>query len=510
MILEGFLNQNKIINAIRISFPCCENKRPPLHTSYFLCYSYNSMAQDSNLKDSVKGTVSKGSVLLVTTLTSFLTPFMGSSVNIALPSIGQEFDMDAILLSWVATSYLLACTIFLLPFGRLADIYGRKRVYQWGVFLYIICSFFSAISNSATMLLVSRISQGVAAAMIFGTGMAILTSVFPPGERGKVLGINVAAVYLGLSLGPFLGGFLTQQFGWRSIFISIIPLGIIILLFTYWKLKREWAEAKGEKVDVIGTVIYSLMVIAIMVGFSLLPGRWGILLVLLGLLGIWAFVKWENSTASPILDIPLLANNKVFAFSNLAALIHYSATFAVGFLLSLYLQYIKGLSPQQAGFILVSQPVVMTLCSPFAGKLSDRIEPRIVASTGMSFTVIGLFLFTFLTANTDLLRIILTLTLLGFGFALFSSPNTNAVMSSVEKKLYGVASATLGTMRLTGNMLSMGIVTLVFSIYIGRVKITPENAMFFLRSVKVAFIIFSVLCFCGIFASLSRGNVKHH
>jgi MFS family permease len=250
------------------------------------------------------------------------------------------------------------------------------------------------------------------------------------------------------------------------------------------------------------------MVIAIMYGFSLLPGRWGILLVLLGLLGIWAFVKWENSTTSPILDIPLLATNRVFAFSNLAALINYSATFAVGFLLSLYLQYIKGLSPQQAGLILVSQPVVMTVFSPFAGKVSDRIEPRIVASTGMSFTVIGLFLFTFITADTGLYRIILTLTLLGFGFALFSSPNTNAVMSSVEKKLYGVASATLGTMRLTGNMLSMGIVTLVFSIYIGRAKVTPENALFFLRSVKVAFTIFAVLCFCGIFASLSRGKVK--
>jgi len=466
------------------------------------------MAQDSNLKDPITAPVSKGSALLVTTLTAFLTPFMGSAITIALPSIGREFDMDAILLSWVATSYLLASTIFLLPFGRLADIYGRKRVYQWGVFLFILCSFFSAIATSATMLLVSRFFHGVAAAMIFGTGVAILTSAFPFEERGKALGINVAATYSGLSFGPFLGGFLTQQFGWRSIFITIIPLGILSFLLTYWKLKGEWAEAKGEKVDVTGTVIYSLMVIAVMYGFSLLPGRWGILLVLLGLLGIWVFVKWENATTSPILDIPLLANNKVFAFSNLAALIHYSATFAVGFLLSLYLQYIKGLSPQQAGLILVSQPVVMTVFSPFAGKVSDRIEPRIVASTGMSFTVIGLFLFTFITEDTGLYRIILTLTLLGFGFALFSSPNTNAVMGSVEKKLYGVASATLATMRSTGNMLSMGIVTLLFSIYIGRVKVTPENAVFFLRSVKVAFTIFAVLCFFGIFASLSRGNVK--
>ena len=262
------------------------------------------MDQDSNLKVPIKATVSKTSALLVTTLTSFITPFMGSSVNIALPSIGQEFNMDAILLSWVATSYILACTIFLLPFGRLADIYGRKRVYQWGVLLYIVTSFLSAISTSATMLLVSRVFQGVGAAMIFGTGVAILTSVFPLGERGKALGINVAAVYLGLSFGPFLGGFLTQQFGWRSIFLSIIPLGIVSLLFTHWKLKREWAEAKGEKVDVIGTVIYSLMVIAIMYGFSLLPGRWGILLALAGSLGSLGIHKMGELNNEPHLGYP--------------------------------------------------------------------------------------------------------------------------------------------------------------------------------------------------------------
>ncbi|MCP8317838.1 MAG: MFS transporter [archaeon] len=446
--------------------------------------------------------------LLVTTLSSFLTPYMVSSVNITLPEIGREFAIDAVLLSWVATSYLLSSAMFLVPFGRIADIYGRKRIFTHGISIYTISSLLSAISTSATMLIFFRILQGIGGAMIFGTAVAILTSVFPVGERGKALGINVAAVYSGLSLGPFLGGFLTQHFGWSSIFLANVPLGLIIIAFIFLKLKGEWAEAKGEKFDFTGSTIYSLMLIAIMYGLSLLPTASGAWLILIGALGIFAFVKWEMKVESPVLDVNLFRNNRVFAFSNLAALINYSATFAVSFLLSLYLQYIKGLTPQNAGLILVSQPVVQAIFSPFSGWLSDRIEPRIVASIGMALTTVGLSLFTVLNEKTTLEFIIASLILLGFGFALFSSPNTNAVMSSIEKRFYGVASATLGTMRLTGQMLSMGVAMLIFAIYIGRVRITPEYYPLFLRSVEVAFIIFVVLCFIGIFASLVRGKVR--
>lgn len=344
--------------------------------------------------------------------------------------------------------------------------------------------------------------------MILGTGVAILTSVFPLGERGKSLGINATAVYLGLSLGPFLGGFLTQHLGWRSIFLVNVPLGLMIIIFVFWKLRGEWAEARGEKFDFIGSTIYSLTLIAVMYGLSLLPDMSGAWLILIGVLGILTFVKWEMRVESPVLDVNLFRNSRVFAFSNLAALINYSATFAVGFLLSLYLQYIKGLTPQSAGLILVSQPVVQAIFSPFAGWLSDRIEPRIVASIGMALTTIGLFLLTFLNEKTALEFIVCSLILLGLGFALFSSPNTNAVMSSIEKKFYGVASAMLGTMRLTGQTLSIGIATLIFAIYIGRVQITPEYYYSFLISVEVAFIIFAFLCLIGIFASLVRGKMR--
>jgi EmrB/QacA subfamily drug resistance transporter len=433
---------------------------------------------------------------------------MGSSVNIALPSIGKEFSMDAILLSWLTLSFLLTATMFLVPFGRIGDIHGRKRVFLYGFVIYTLSSVFSAIAPSPLFLIASRVLNGIGASMTFSTGVAILTSIFPPGERGKVLGINVAAVYSGLSCGPFFGGLLTQYFGWRSIFLINIPLGLLIILVTLWKLKGEWTEAKGERFDVFGSVLFSVTLVATMYGFSQLPGIRGVSLVLLGVLGIFALIKWELRTESPLFNIDLFGKNKVFAFSNLAALINYSATFAVGFLMSLYLQFIKGMTPQEAGIILIAQPIMQALFSPLAGRLSDRLEPRMVASIGMALTSLGLLFFSFLSQEATIFFIVATLMLLGLGFALFSSPNTNAVMSSVEKKYYGVASGTLGTMRSTGMMFSMGTVMVIFSIYIGRTQITPPYYPLFLKSAKTAFAIFTALCFVGIFASLSRGRVR--
>jgi EmrB/QacA subfamily drug resistance transporter len=452
--------------------------------------------------------MSKKMVLLVASMATYLTPYMGSSVNIALPSIGREFAMDAILLGWVATSYLLTTAIFLVPFGRIADIYGRKRIFTYGIFIFTASSLLTAISTSAIMLISFRILQGIGSAMIFGTAVAILTSVFPPGERGRALGINVGAVYLGLSLGPFLGGFLTQHFGWRSIFVANVPLGLTVIIFVLWKLKGEWAEAKGEKFDLVGSIIYSLALVAILYGLSSLQELSASWVILVGILGILVFIWWEIKAKSPVLNIGIFRNNAVFAFSNLAALINYSSTFAVGFLLSLYLQYIKGFNPQNAGLILVSMPAMMTIFAPLAGRLSDRIEPRIVASMGMVFTTLALALFIFLSENTPLAFILVGLIILGFGAALFSSPNTNAVMSSIEKRFYGVASATLATMRNIGMVLSMGIAMLIFSIYLGRVQITLEYYPEFVASLKIAFTIFAALCFAGIFVSLAKGKIR--
>jgi len=431
---------------------------------------------------------------------------MASSVNIALPSIGRELAIDAVLLSWVSLAYSLAAAMFLLPFGRTADIYGRRKVFMIGTVAYMSTSALCGLATSATMLIPLRFLQGVSGAMIFGTGVAILTSVFPPKERGRVLGLSTATVYVGSSAGPFLGGLLTQQLGWRSVFFVVVLLGAIVLSFTWLKLKGEWAEAKGERFDGPGAIVFGLSLAALMYGFSRLPAPSGGWLIAASVAGIAAFVWWEMRAPSPILHIRLFARNKVFIFSNLAALINYSATAAVSFLLSLYLQYVKGFSPQIAGTILVAQPIVQAILSPLSGRLSDTVEPRIVASLGMGLTMAGLLLLAFLGQGTALWLIVLNLALLGLGFALFSSPNTNAIMGSVEKRFYGVSSAMVGTMRLIGQMLSMGIATLLLSLHLGRSQITAANSALLVRSARVAFSVFVGLCFLGILASLARGR----
>ncbi|MDD5509326.1 MAG: MFS transporter [Dehalococcoidales bacterium] len=447
--------------------------------------------------------------LVVVSLSFFLAAFMGSAVNIALPSIGRELHMDAVSLGWVTTSFILASVMSLVPFGRLSDIRGRKKILTYGVIIYTISSLLLSFVHSANLLISLRFVQGIGSAMIFATGLAIVTSVFPSGERGKALGISVAMTYSGLSLGPVLGGMLTQHFGWRSIFLATIPLGIIIIILILWKMKGEWAEAKEEKFDHGGAVIYGLTLVGIIYGFSRLPDALGIGLLAAGISGAFYFVRRGIKVKHPLLDIGLFRKNRVFAFSNLATLLNYSALFAVGFLLSLYLQYIKGLDPQNAGLVLVAMPVVQAALSPLAGRLSDRIEPRILASIGMGINAIGLSVLIFVNENSSLGFIIGILVLMGAGFALFTSPNTNAIMSSVKQRFYGVASATMATMRQIGMSFSMGITMLLFTIYIGRVEITPEHYPLFLSSTKIAFIVFTALCTAGIFASLARGDTRN-
>ncbi len=458
--------------------------------------------------ESVSGKSLERATLVVTSFAAFVTPFIGSATNIALPSIGREFSANAVMLSWVATSFLLSAAVFLAPFGRLADIVGRKKIFNLGLIIFTIASLFCAFSPNIEILIIWRIMQGMGGALIFGTAMAIITSVFPREKRGKALGIVVASVYTGLTLGPFIGGFLTKTWGWQGIFLFTVPLGLISIILSSIYFKEEWADAKGENFDWKGSIIYGFSIISLMYGFSKLPELHGVLFTLTGILGIVAFVYFEKRQEFPVINILLFQNNRVFAFSNYAALINYSATFAIGFLLSLYLQYIKGLNPQEAGQILVVQPLLMAIFSPVTGKLSDRVDPGKVASVGMALISAGLFVLAFIGSNSSIWFIIPILIVFGIGYALFSSPNSNAIMSSVEKKYYGIASGTVGTMRLIGQMSSMGIAMMIFSIFIGKAEINPSNYTEFIHSIRTAFLIFAVLCFVGIFFSLARGKSK--
>ncbi|MFA5416741.1 MAG: MFS transporter, partial [Methanoregula sp.] len=372
--------------------------------------------------------------------------------------------------------------------------------------LFALGSLLAALSWSGSVLITARVIQALGGAMVFSTSVAIVTEVFPPGERGKAIGIVTATVYAGLSLGPFIGGVLTTHVGWASIFLLNIPLALIVIALTLMYIPEEWADGGDRRFDLSGAVLYGLMLFGCIYGLTLLPSLSGIIWMLLGAAGIAVFVWWEHRVPVPILDLSLFRHNTVFVFSNLAALINYAVVFAVGFLLSLYLQYNRGIDPQTTGLILIAQPVVQMVISPVSGHLSDRIEPRILATLGMACTTIGLAILMLLSPATPLFVIIAGLLVLGFGYGLFSSPNTNAIMSSVDVRHLGIASGMVATMRAIGQMTSLAIVMLVFSALIGSVQISPSVYPQLQESVHVTFAIFVVLGVIGTVASYARGR----
>ena len=446
--------------------------------------------------------------LTIVCLGAFITPLMLSAVNVAIPTIAQGLKMDAITASWVPLAYLLSSGVFLLPFGRLGDMYGRKKMFLSGMTTVTVASILASFAQSALLLILCRALQGMGAAMLFGTGIAILSSVYPPEKRGKVLGLSVSSVYLGLTCGPFAGGWVTQQFGWRSVFVFHIPVVLLVIILGLINLKGEWRGPEGQKFDIPGALIYGAAVIALMYGFSILPALSGFALILLSGIGFAVFFRYEKSLQHPLFNVNLFSGNPVLTYSCVAALIMYSSTFSVTFLMSLYLQNIREFTPQLAGLIMISQPLVMTLFSPVAGRMSDHYEPRLIASSGMGLTAIGLAMLAVAGPLTQTELIVLTLMLVGFGFSLFSSPNTNAILSSVDKKYLGAASGTVATMRVIGQMFSMGIVTLVFALMLGPVQFSPEQHGQLLASINASFIVASALCFIGVYFSLRRGNLR--
>ena len=446
-------------------------------------------------------------ILLVASMASFLVPYTGSSITVALPAMASQFSADAVTLGWITSAYIVSAALFIIPFGRLADIYGRKKIFLAGVLIFSAASLASALAPTAGILIAARFIQGIGGAMIFATSVAIVTQVYGPGERGWALGITIATVYAGLSIGPFLGGILTDRFGWPAIFLINIPIGLITIALTLQGVKHEWADAAGERFDLAGALVYGIMLFSGIFGMLLLPDPGGLAWLVAAVCAAGVFVWWERRCTTPLFNLAIFSGNRTFVFSNIAAMINYGATFAVAVLLSLYFQYIQGFSAEYAGLILVAQPVVQTLLSPVAGKLSDRIEPRIVATAGMAITTLGLSFFIFLTPATPLFAIVIALMVLGFGYALFSSPNTNAIMSSVDKRYLGIASGMNATMRSLGQVLSMAIAMFSFSVFIGTVTITPEVYPALMTSVTISFLVFTGLCVIGVGTSSVRGTI---
>ncbi len=449
------------------------------------------------------------SILSIVAITSFMGSFLISSVNIALPAIEKSFGLSAVKLSWVITSFLLATAMFLLPVGRWGDLTGIRRVFKTGVIIFTISSIICGFSTSGFWLILFRFIQGIGAAFSSTTGPAILVSAFSPQHRGRVLGMSVSAVYLGLAFGPFVGGMITQHIGWRSIFFISSALGILTILLAFRFLGKDPAyDSENKKMNLTGTAFYMIGLVALVYGSSVIPAITGWLLMGGGLLTLAVFWRIENRSPLPVLETRLFTGNRLFAFSNLAALINYSATFAIVFLLSLYLQKIQGLSPQNAGIILVAQPAVMATFSPIAGRLSDRIQPRYLTTLGMSMCTTGLAAFSFLTTSSPLWVIVLLLIWEGLGFAFFSSPNMNTIMSSVQKNQLGLASGTAATMRVVGQIVSMTVATLFFAGILGNQPLESVAPDLFIKVMKWGFLSFTLISSTGIYFSFTRGKIN--
>ncbi|MFA7073493.1 MAG: MFS transporter, partial [Methanoculleus sp.] len=444
-------------------------------------------------------------ILILITLATFLNPFTGTAINLALPVIGTEFSADATTLAWVSSAYLLSSVIFLLPAGKLGDSRGKVTVFMAGIVVYTAGTILTIFTPTIGTLLAFRFLQGIGGAMIYANSVALITHLYPAGERGYAIGLNITAVYAALSLGPFLGGILTQFFGWRSIFV-VTALIAAPVLFSADKFPAFLNDRHREDFDIPGLVLSSALILCLFLGLAKATTPTGLALLAAALLLGVAFYRVERRHPSPLLPVSLLASNRVFASSNLAALINYSATYAVGFLLSLYLQYIRGYEPAAAGTLLLVQPVIQIFVAPVAGRLADRIRPGLIAAGGLALSAACLFGLAALSETTPVAAIIVILAVLGVGVGLFSSPNTTAVMGSVGKRYYGSASAMVAMMRSLGMMMSMGLVLVVFAVIMGSTVVTPAIFPEFLASMNLIFLVFAVLSVFGIFLSLKKND----
>jgi MFS family permease len=376
-------------------------------------------------------------------------------------------------------------------------------------------------------------------ACVFSTSLAILSAIYPPSQRGSIFGINVAVVYIGSSFGPVVGGIMTAVFGWRSLYLLLIPLALLSMFLVYRTLKFDFIESRGEPFDTKGALIYMVFIFFLLFGLSNLPEIWAFACLAIGLLGFPILIYYLKNQKYPIMKIRLFFTNKHFARSNFAALLNYAGTFSVIFFLSLYLQRVADLYlliawlnsldlpviqaiisyttdliiendinplPILAGLILLAQPVVQATLSPFVGKLSDKIDSRYLSTLGMLFLACGLLCFSTLKADTPIRYLIAFQIIVGTGFALFASPNTSAIMNSVSKRDFSSASSTISVMRQSGMVLSMAIAMCIISIYLGSTEMLNESTIpLFLDALKITFYIGIAFCLIGAILSYLRG-----
>lgn len=449
-------------------------------------------------------------------LTAFIAPFMGSALNLSVSSMSEQFSAGAVSIGWVVTAYFLSSTALLIPFGRFADLRGKKPVFLTGIALFGLFSLLCAFAGSVGMLIIFRLGQGLGASMMFATNSAIIAANFPPQMRGQMMGLSVMVTYLGLSAGPVLGGAFNQYLGWRVIFIFAFACCVPSFITSILMLEDDRSgksvgpdgpagKPETKTMDIPGCFLFAVSVCAFLFGltnFTTMTSAKILFVVSLFLIAL--FIKRELKTADPVMDIRMFTENRAFTLSNAAALLNYGASASISYLISVYLQNVRGLGSDKAGLILIATPILQAILSPIAGRLSDKYSPYRLASLGMTLTCAGIVMLIFLTEETSMLYLIAALAVIGIGFGFFSSPNSNAIMGSADRSRYGVASSIMSASRTIGQTSSMAIVTLIIGAVLGNVTLASASSGSIVSALHIAFIVNSVLCAVGIFCSARR------
>ncbi|WP_308574640.1 MFS transporter [uncultured Methanosphaera sp.] len=443
-------------------------------------------------------------IIIVSIISSFAVAFTSNAVSVALPIIAHDLNISNIMQNWIVSIYLLIIAAASVPFGKICVKYGLKLTYEIGLIVYMIGAILSGMAPDISVLIISRIIQALGSAILFVNGMALITAQLPENKRGQSIGFTVTGVYIGLALAPTISGILSQNVSWRSVFYVTIPL-TLISLFLLMQIKKEWKMEEEKPIDIRGSLLYVVGIILLMYGFTRINESVGIILFILGILVLAEFIKYELKIKNPIYEIRLF-KNKIYTASNIASLISYFATFVVTYILNYHFQYIHGLDPQTSGIVLVVTPVIMAIIAPISGRLSDKYPPQIITAIGMGLVTIALFILTFLDKTTPFALVLLAMILQGVGFGFFSSPNSNIIMSSVDKDDVGTASASLSTVRTIGQSFSLGLLTVVFAFIMGNVPIIPSNYHLLIQSSQMTMAIATFLCLIAVFLSLKGLN----
>ncbi len=428
-----------------------------------------------------------------------------AAVNVAIPNLATDLQANASKVAWLPTIYLLSNVAFMLPAGKLADIYGRKRVYSLGLICTALSALFCGFANSIDEVLVWRFIQGIAGAMIFGTGIAIVTSVTPTHRRGRALGIVAASVYVGLTIAPAIGGWLTQHWGWRAVFFFQVPLLLVLSLYIRLRLIGEWKSHLPARFDAVGSAIFMLFASSLVYGLSQGFSLTGGLFLGIAVISLLAFIVHQKQHATPLIRIQLFVESRIFSLSLLTSFFMYGSNFAIVFLMSLYLQYVRGMSPAEAGQILLLQALAMALVAPLAGRLADKFEAKILATLGCVIVGIGFVLLSQLDTKTNSVVIGVALLAVGIGFGLFSTPNNNAIMGSVDEHEVGVASSSMNLSRTIGNLFGMSVVNLIIHAQMGDQAMADAPVEAMMTTVAQAFILSLTFVAIATFTSVLRG-----